>query len=110
MENDSHLATSGQRPRANAPEESYKHLSTSLRSNVFPGIGKNNWESSAKTAYIDKSLPVSWKKPQAHFAITKDEYMDWAEHDVHRQRLVKAWDKYMADAPKPERQGTKKNR
>ena len=78
---------------------SYKNLSNSLRSNVFPGAGKDKWGSSTKTEFVSQSLPDSWAKPTANFGITKDSYMKWAEHDVYRQRLMKAWDKYVADAP-----------
>lgn len=90
--------------------KSYKHLSSSLRSNVFPGTGKGQWESSTKTTHTVQSIPSSWTEPNEHHCITKDAYMVWAEHDVHRQRLKKAWDKYIAEAPKHERKGTQELR
>ena len=98
------------RPPTNTSFQSYKHLSTSLRSNVLPGVGKDKWDSSMKTEFTSKSVPPSWLEPEAKFGYTKDAYMKWAEHDVYRQRLMKAWDKYITNAPKPERQGTIKNR
>jgi len=97
------------RPVTTTSFQSYKHLSTSLRSNVLPGVGKDKWDSSMKTEFTSKSVPPSWLEPEAKFGYTKDAYMKWAEHDVYRQRLMKAWDKHIANAPKPERQGTIRN-
>ena len=82
-----------------------EELSNSLRYNTFPGIGKSQWESSTKETYVPKSIPSQWLEPQVDFAVKKDALMKWAEYDVYRKRLKKAWDKYMADAPKTERQG-----
>ena len=82
-----------------------EELSNSLRYNTFPGIGKSQWESSTKETYVPKSIPSQWLEPQADFAVKKDALMKWAEYDVYRKRLKKAWDKYIADAPKTERQG-----
>ena len=109
-DNASILNFCNKRPSTNSSFQSYKHLSTSLRSNVFPGIGKEKWESSTKTAFNSQSIPTSWVQQTENFGVTKDAYMKWAEQDVYRQRLMKAWDKYIADAPKPARQGTMSNR
>ena len=97
------------RPTTNESFRSYKHLSTSLRSNVFPGLGKERWESSSKKEFVPKQIPGQWQNEIEDFGVKKDAYMKWAEHDVYRQRLMKAWDKYISEAPKVERQGSQNN-
>ncbi|XP_065056480.1 uncharacterized protein LOC135684758 [Rhopilema esculentum] len=96
------------RPTTNESFRSYKHLSTSLRSNVFPGLGKEKWESSSKKEFVPKQIPGQWQNEIEDFGVKKDAYMKWAEHDVYRQRLMKAWDKYITEAPKVERQALPK--
>eukprot|EP00112_Aurelia_sp_Birch-Aquarium-sp1_P007950 Seg1868.5 transcript_id=Seg1868.5/GoldUCD/mRNA.D3Y31 product="hypothetical protein" protein_id=Seg1868.5/GoldUCD/D3Y31 len=86
------------------PRGYINHLSNSLRYNTFPGVGKSQWESSMKETFVPKSIPSRWLEPKVDFAVKKDDLMKWAEYDVHRKRLKKAWDQYMADAPKTERQ------
>lgn len=97
---------SSARPASKSSVQSYKHLSTSLRCNVFPGMGKNKWESSTKVAFQMQSIPSSWIESSENYRVTKDDYMKWAEHDVYRQRLMKAWEKYVTETPKVERPGT----
>eukprot|EP00794_Sanderia_malayensis_P010754 gene10754-11904_t len=76
----------------------YNHLSMSIRSNVFPGMGQQVWQSSTKQSYVPKHLqPAS--DSEDDFTIKKDSFMKWSEYDVYRQRLMKAWDKYITDMP-----------
>ena len=84
--------------RNSTPAASYKHLSASLRSNIFPGLGKEKWESSTKTTYVPKRTTSAWTGPEYDFGVRKDWFMDWAEQDVYRMRLMKAWDKHRLDA------------
>lgn len=77
----------------------YNNLSMSLRSNVFPGLGNNEWNST--TTKIFKKQPViPSTERDKFFGIQTDAFGQWSAANVHHERMKKKWDAYLESLPK----------
>ncbi|XP_032223640.1 uncharacterized protein LOC116604821 [Nematostella vectensis] len=86
----------GKRPS----EDQYSHLGMTTRSNVFPGLGNFQWNSTTAKTFTEK--PVTPVQERHHFfGIQTDDFGQWSAANVHHERMKKAWEEYLATAPKP---------
>jgi len=77
----------------------YTKLSMTLRSNVFPGLGNNEWDSTtAKVFTKQQVIPTSQR--DKFFGIQTDEFGHWSAANVHHERMKKKWDAYLDAIPK----------
>ena len=80
-------------------DSNYKTLSTTTRANIFPGVGKHNWDSQSNTVYTDSALKLGDRGghdlQDGFYGITKDSLGAWNEASVHHERMKKAWDVYL---------------
>lgn len=77
----------------------YNHLSMALRSNVFPGLGNNEWSSTTAKAFTDQTF-TSFTQRDKYFGIQTDEYGKWSAANVLHDRMKKKWDDYLNTLPK----------
>ena len=77
----------------------YNNLSMTLRSNVFPGLGNNQWKTT--TAKVFTEQPVIPTSERDKFCgIQSDEFGKWSAANVHHERMKKKWDAYLDTLPK----------
>lgn len=85
-------------------DSNYKTLSTTTRANIFPGIGKHNWDSQSNMVYTDSALKLGdlggHDLQDGFYGITKDSLGAWNEASVHHERMKKAWDVYLESLAK----------
>lgn len=74
----------------------YDMLGNSLRMNVVPGYTTDNKVSTTKTDYNDQVHLFRYQDPDK-WRYQKDELSKWAEHNVLRQRMTKAWEQYFIE-------------
>lgn len=74
----------------------YEMLSNSMRMNVTPGYTMNHKISTTKTAFNDQVHLFRNPDPDK-WRYQKDELSKWAEHNVLRQRMTKAWEQYFIE-------------
>lgn len=74
----------------------YEMLSNSMRMNVTPGYTMNHKISTTKTAFNDQVHLFRHPDPDK-WRYQKDELSKWAEHNVLRQRMTKAWEQYFIE-------------
>lgn len=74
----------------------YEMLSNAMRMNVVPGYTMNHKTSTTKTAFNDQVHLFRHKDPDK-WRYQKDELSKWAEHNVLRQRMTKAWEEYFVE-------------
>jgi len=74
----------------------YEMLGNALRMNVVPGYTMNHNVTTTKTAFNDQAHLFRNKDPDK-FRYQKDELSRWAEHNVLRQRMTKAWEQYFVE-------------
>ena len=77
----------------------YNNLSMSLRSNVFPGLGNNEWNSTT-TKVFKKQPVIASSERDKFFGIQTDEFGQWSAANVHHERMKKTWDAYLENLPK----------
>ena len=77
----------------------YNHLSTNLRSNVFPGIGNKNWASTTAKTFQEQNVTPPWKRKE-FYGLQTDYFGKWSAANVHHERMKKKWDEYLSAAPK----------
>lgn len=77
----------------------YDSLGKTTRSNVFPGVGKLQWNTT--TARTFTKQPITAVNERKHFfGIQSDDFGAWSAANVLNERMKKAWEEYLASAPK----------
>ncbi|XP_046379524.2 uncharacterized protein LOC124151211 isoform X2 [Haliotis rufescens] len=79
----------------------YDLLSNATRQNVFPGYTSGHKISTTKTVYNDKIFSERYQDPE-EYRYQRDELSKWAEHNVLRERMKKAWDRKALEGGKKE--------
>ncbi|KAH3871201.1 uncharacterized protein LOC127868439 isoform X2 [Dreissena polymorpha] len=74
----------------------YDMLGNALRMNVVPGYSTDQTISTTKTAFNDQVHLFRYQDPDK-WRYQKDELSKWAEHNVLRQRMTKAWEAYFVE-------------
>ncbi|XP_052818976.1 uncharacterized protein LOC128244891 isoform X2 [Mya arenaria] len=74
----------------------YEMLGNALRMSVAPGYSIDNKVSTTKTAFNDQTHLFRHPDPDK-WRYQKDELSRWAEHNVLRQRMTKAWEAYFVE-------------
>jgi len=74
----------------------YEMLGNSLRMNVVPGYSIDQAFSTTKNSFNDQVHLFRYKDPDK-WRYQKDELSKWAEHNVLRQRMTKAWEQYFIE-------------
>lgn len=74
----------------------YEMLSNAMRMNVVPGYTMNHKTTTTKTAFNDQVHLFRYQDPDK-YRYQKDELSKWAEHNVLRQRMTKAWEQYFIE-------------
>ena len=77
----------------------YNDLSMALRSNVFPGLGNNEWNSTTAEVFMEQQVIPSSQRNK-FFGIQTDEFGQWSAANVHHERMKKKWDAYLDALPK----------
>lgn len=80
-------------------ENAYQQLSTSLRSNIFPGIGKEDWESTNTITFHEKSVTPPWKRKE-YYGLQTDYFGKWSAANSHHKQMEKKWNEYLSAVPK----------
>lgn len=81
------------------PSGNYNNLSMALRSNVFPGLGNNQWHSATAKVFTEQLVTPSSQRDK-FFGIQTDEFGQWSAANVHHERMKKKWDAYLDTLPK----------
>lgn len=84
----------------------YNNLSMALRSNVFPGLGNNEWNSTTAEVFMEQQVIPSSQRDK-FFGIQTDEFGQWSAANVHHERMKKKWDAYLDALPKQQTGKTK---
>ncbi|KAL4240842.1 hypothetical protein ACF0H5_001629 [Mactra antiquata] len=74
----------------------YEMLSNAMRMNVVPGYTLNHKTTTTKSAFNDQVHLFRHPDPDK-WRYQKDELSKWAEHNVLRQRMTKAWEAYFIE-------------
>lgn len=74
----------------------YEMLGNALRMNVVPGYSTDHKISTTKTSFNDQVHLFRYPDPDK-YRYQKDELSTWAEHNVLRQRMTKAWEAYFIE-------------
>lgn len=90
------------------PGNPYEHLSTNLRSNVFPGIGRTDWESTTSKNFREKIVTPPWRRKEFH-GLKTDYFAKWSAANVHHEKMKRKWDEYLSAAPKFKGKGSNTN-
>lgn len=77
----------------------YCNLSMALRSNVFPGLGNNQWHSTTAKVFKKQEM-IPPPQGEKFFGIQTDEFGKWSAANVHHERMKKKWDTYLDSLPK----------
>ena len=78
----------------------YDHLSMATRSNIFPGLGNNQWDSTTARTFVEKAF-IPPAKRSKFFGIQTDEFGQWSAANVYHEKMKKAWNDYLINnAPK----------
>lgn len=78
--------------------EYYDNLSMALRSNVFPGLGNNEWNSTTANVFTEKYVsPLT--QGETFFGIQTDEHGKWSAANVLHERMKKKWNDYLDTLP-----------
>ncbi|XP_067673063.1 uncharacterized protein [Haliotis asinina] len=79
----------------------YDLLSNATRQNVFPGYTSGYKISTTKTVYNDNVFNQRYQDPE-EYRYQRDELSKWAEHNVLRERMKRAWDRKALEGGKTE--------
>lgn len=74
----------------------YEMLGNALRMNIVPGYTTDHKISTTKTEFNDQVHLFRYQDPDK-WRYQKDELSKWAEHNVLRQRMTKAWEAYFLE-------------
>ena len=77
----------------------YNNLSMALRSNVFPGLGNNQWHSTTAKVFTEQEI-IPPHQRERFFGMQTDEFGQWSAANVHHERMKKTWDTYLDTLPK----------
>lgn len=78
--------------------EYYDNLSVALRSNVFPGLGNKEWNSTTAKVFTEKHVtPLT--QGETFFGIQTDEHGKWSAANVLHERMKKKWNDYLDTLP-----------
>ena len=78
--------------------EYYNKLSMALRSNVFPGLGNNEWNSTTAKVFTELNVTPLTQRG-TFFGIQTDEYGKWSAANVLHERMKKKWNDYLDTLP-----------
>lgn len=85
-------------------DSNYQTLSTNIRANIFPGVGKHSWLSESKNVYTESVLKLGdrgvHELQDKFYGINRDAIGKWNEARVHHERMKKAWDVYLESLAK----------
>lgn len=77
----------------------YNNIGMITRSNVFPGIGNYQWNSTTARTFTEKPItPVENRK--VFFGLQTDDFGAWSAANVLNERMKKAWGEYVESLPK----------
>ncbi|KAL5018361.1 hypothetical protein ScPMuIL_004083 [Solemya velum] len=82
-------AADGMRPQEDLYSE-YETLGNAMRQNIFPGFTSDAKQSCTKSEFTDTVHLHRYPDPD-QYRYKKDELSRWAEHNVIRERMKKAW-------------------
>lgn len=74
----------------------YDALGQALRQNVFPGYTQDHKSSLTKSTYTS-NIHENRERDPDEFRYQRDELSTWAEQNVLRERMKKAWDSFLAE-------------
>lgn len=74
----------------------YEMLSNAMRMNIVPGYTMNHKTTTTKSVYTDQVHLFRHQDPDK-WRYQKDDLSKWAEHNVLRQRMTKAWEQYFIE-------------
>ena len=77
----------------------YENISMYVRSNVFPGLGNNNWNSTTTDDFTNQVVTPAEQRAK-FFGIRTDGFGKWSAANVHHERMKKKWDEYLHPLPK----------
>jgi hypothetical protein len=77
----------------------YDSLGMMTRANVFPGIGNFQWNTTTSRTFTKKPV-TSVEDRKNFFGIQTDSFGAWSAANVLNERMKKAWEEYLASAPK----------
>lgn len=77
----------------------YDSLGKTTRSNVFPGIGKFQWNTTTSRTFTKQPV-TAVNERKNFFGIQSDDFGAWSAANVLNERMKKAWEEYLASAPK----------
>ena len=77
----------------------YNNLSMALRSNVFPGLGNNQWHSTTAKVFIEQEI-IPPHQRDSFFGMQTDAFGQWSAANVLHERMKKTWDTYIDTLPK----------
>ena len=80
-------------------QTNYNNLSMALRSNVFPGLGNNHWNSTTAKVFTEQEIIPPHQRDK-FFGMQTDEFGQWSAANVHHERMKKTWDTYLDSLPK----------
>lgn len=80
-------------------QTNYNNLSLALRSNVFPGLGNNHWNSTTAKVFTEQEIIPPHQRDK-FFGMQTDEFGQWSAANVHHERMKKTWDTYLDTLPK----------
>ena len=80
-------------------QTNYNNLSMALRSNVFPGLGNNQWNSTTAKVFTEQEIIPPHQRDK-FFGMQTDEFGQWSAANVHHERMKKTWDTYLDTLPK----------
>ena len=80
-------------------QTNYNNLSMALRSNVFPGLGNNHWNSTTAKVFTEQEIIPPHQRDK-FFGMQTDEFGQWSAANVHHEMMKKTWDTYLDSLPK----------
>lgn len=85
--------------RRSSKIQNYQTISTNTRANIFPGVGKQTWQSQTNNIHTTSALTLGnneLKLKDEFYGITRDALGVWNEASVHHEKIKKAWDIYLS--------------
>jgi len=80
-------------------QTNYNNLSMALRSNVFPGLGNNHWNSTTAKVFTEQEIIPPHQRDK-FFGMQTDEFGQWSAANVHHEKMKKTWNTYLETLPK----------
>lgn len=82
----------------------YNNIGMITRSNVFPGIGNYQWNTTTARTFTEQPVtPVEDRK--VFFGLQTDDFGAWSAANVLNERMKKAWGEYQESVPRAKGMG-----